>query len=124
MVEFVAIPAIAAALFALAIVAKPDVLRLVQGTRHVRARVIDHVGTSDGFVPLYSFQDAGRSVQVTGDTASAKPEPPVGTTAPLNYPAKRPDLAREPAPLMRAVLYAGFAAWIGFFSDLWLGWLT
>ena len=79
MVEFVAIPAIAVALYALAIVGKPDLLRLMQGTRQVRARVIDHVGTSDGWVPLYSFQDGARSVQVTGDTASPKTEPPVGS---------------------------------------------
>ena len=124
MVEFVAIPAIAVALYALAIVGKPDLLRLMQVTRQVRARVIDHVGTSDGWVPLYSFQDGARSVQVTGDTASPKTQPPVGSEHWLSYPKKRPDLAREPAPLMRTIMYAGFAAWIGFFSDLWLGWLT
>ena len=124
MIALVSILAIGIALYALAIVGWPDALRLVQGTRHVRARVTGHVNTSDGFVPLYSFQDGARSVQVNGATAHASPTPAVGTDMMLSYPKQRPDLAREAAPLMRTLLYAAFAAWIAFFSDLWLGWLT
>ena len=124
MVAIVSILAIGFALYALWIVGRPDMLRLLQGTRHVRARVVDHVNTSDGFLPLFAFQDGARSVQVTGMTAHASPTPPVGSDTMLSYPKKRPDLAREAAPLMRTLLYIAFAAWIGFFADLWLGWLS
>ena len=121
MVRVISALAIAFALYALWIVARPDLLRLVQGTRSVRGRVVEHVGSADGFVPIYAFQDGARPCRVPGATAHAQPTPPLGSECVLSYPKKRPDLAREPAPLMRSILYAGFAAWILFFADLGFG---
>ena len=122
LLELIAIPALLAGLYALWIVGKPDLLRLVQGTRHVRGRVSRHHEGSDGFVPVYQFRHDGRTHEAKGRTAQAKPQPPVETGVMLSYPAKRPDLARPPDHFARAIMYLGFAAWIGIFSDLLLGW--
>ncbi len=122
MVQLIAIPAVLIALYALWVVGRTDLLRLTQGVRRVRARVVRHVSGSDGFTPIFAFQHGERSFEIPGQTAYAKPTPEAGSNVVLTYPAKRPDLAREPHPLARGLMYALFAAWIAFFSDLWLGW--
>lgn len=123
MIEIIAIPALLAGLYALSIVGWPDLLRMIQGTCTVRGEVVRHKSGPDGFVPVYEFAHEGVMREADGFTASATPRPPIGSSAPLNYPRRRPDLARTPRPFARTVTYAGFAAWIVIFSDLWLGWL-
>ncbi|TIX49191.1 hypothetical protein [Alteraurantiacibacter aquimixticola] len=122
MIEFIAIPALLAGLYALYAVGWNDALRLLQGTAYARAKVVDHHSGSDGFVPIFAFQYAERSFQVPGPTAFAQPTPALGESMVLSFPAKRPDLARPPHPFARSLLYLAFAAWLAFFSDLWLNW--
>lgn len=122
MVELIAIPALLVGLYALWIVGTPDLLRLVQGVRRVRARVVRHRSGPDGFTAIYAFQHRERTCEVPAETAHASPTPPAGTEQVLSYPAKRPDLARPPQVLARALLYFGFAGWLGFFSELLFGW--
>ncbi len=122
MIEFIALPAILVGIYALYVVGWNDLLRVLQGTSYARAKVVEHHSGSDGFVPIYAFQYGERSFRVPGPTAHARPTPPVGENEVLSFPAKRPDLARPPQPLARILLYAGFAAWLGFFSDLLWNW--
>ena len=122
MVELIAAPAILVGLYALWIVGTPDLLRLVQGVRHVRARVVRHRSGPDGFTAIYAFQNRERTCEVPAPTAQASPTPAVGSEQLLSYPAKRPDLARPPQPLARTLLYLGFAGWLGFFGELLFGW--
>jgi hypothetical protein len=122
MIEIIAIPAILVGLYALYVVGWNDLLRVLQGTSYARARVVEHHSGSDGFVPIYAFQYGQRSFRLPGPTAHAQPTPPVGESEVLSFPSRRPDLARPPQPLARILLYAGFAAWLAFFSDLLLGW--
>ena len=123
MVELIAIPATLLGLYALWIVGRNDALRVIQGVRHVRARVVRHHSGPDGFTAIYAFQHRERTCEVPAQTAFAAPSPQVGDTVMLSYPAKRPDLARDAQPLARFLLYALFAGWIVLFSDLWLNWL-
>ncbi|GAA0265510.1 hypothetical protein GCM10009127_00970 [Alteraurantiacibacter aestuarii] len=123
MVEIIAVPALVAGLYALWIVGSPDLLRLTQGTSHVRAKVSRHESGSDGFVAIYRFQLREKMCEVPGPTAHVSPTPPVGSERVLSFPARRPDLARPPAPYMRSFMYLGFAAWLGFFSDLMFHWM-
>lgn len=123
MVEIIAVPALLAGIYALWVVGRSDLLRLIQGVRHVRGAVVRHDMNGDGFVPVYEFAHGTVMRQVSGKTASAKPQPPLGTSAMLSFPKRRPDLARVPNPFARSIMYAGFAAWLGFFSDLIFGWL-
>ena len=123
MVEIIAIPATLIGLYALWIVGGPDLLRLIQGVYHVRGQVTRHEAGSDGFTPVYEFEHDGVMREVAGFTAQATPKPAVGSIAMLSYPRRRPDLARTPRPFVRTIMYAGFAAWLAFFSDLWLRWL-
>lgn len=123
MVELIAILATVPALYALWVVGRTDLLRLVQGVRHVRGTVVRHAFGTDGFVPVYQFHDGARLHEVVGLIAHTSPKPPVGSAALLSYPKRRPDLARLPQQFARSMLYAGFAAWLGLFTDLWFGWL-
>ena len=122
MVEFIAWPALIVALLALVSLAKPEFLRFVQGVHHVQGHVVRHQSGSDGFVPIYAFRHEGRTIEVPGMVAHASPKPSVGSPQVLNFPKKRPDLARPPAPLGRTLMYLAFAAWIAFFSDLLFDW--
>lgn len=123
MVDFIAIPALLAGLYALWIVGWPDALRLTQGVRHVYGQVVRHDAGGDGYVAIYAFTAHGRKCEVRAFTGHTSPTPPIGTRQLLGYPTKRPDLARPPQTFARSLMYAGFAAWLGFFSDLLLGWL-
>lgn len=123
MVEIITIPALVLGLYALWIVGMPDFLRIAQGVRHVRARVVKHVSGPDGYNAIYAFQHGHRTCEVPAPTAYASPKPAVGSEELLSYPRRRPDLARPPQPLGRFLLYFFFAAWLGFFSDLLFGWL-
>lgn len=123
MVEVIAAIAVLGGLYALWVVGWPDLLRVVQGVRHVWGTVVRHDQSSDGFVPVFAFEHDGRMREVRGFTAHASPTPAVGTRHLLNHPARRPDLARPPQTFQRALLYGGFAAWLALFSDLWLDWM-
>lgn len=123
MVELIAILATVPALYALWLVGRTDLLRLVQGVRHVRGTVVRHAFGSDGFVPVYQFDDGAGLREVTGTTAHTSPEPAVGSSTLLSYPSRRPDLARPPQTFARGILYAGFAAWLGLFTDMLFNWL-
>lgn len=123
MTKVIAAFAVLAALYALWIVGRADLLRLVQGVRYVTATVVRHDASSDGFVPIYEFTRAGIRQEVPGFTAHASPKPAVGTRLVLGHPARRPDLARPQQRFARTLMYAGFAAWIGLFADIWLGWI-
>lgn len=123
MVQAIAIPATLIGLYALWVVGRIDFLRLIQGVYHTRGRVVRHVSGDGGFVAVYAFDHAGIGQEAKARLAFPKPEPAVGTSSLLSYPKRRPDLARTPEPFARSIMYAGFAAWLGFFSDLWLGWL-
>lgn len=122
MVELIAILATVPALYALWVVGRPDLLRFLQGVRHVRGTVVRHAFGSDGFVPIYQFHDGVALREIAGHTAHTSPQPPVGRTAWLSYPKRRPDLARQPQTFARTMLYAGFAAWLGLFTDLLFNW--
>ena len=123
MVEFIAWPALLIGLYALAIVGWPDVLRVVQGTHKAVGKVARHKTGPDGFTAVYEFDYRGVIGETDAFTAFAEPKPPVGSTAILNYPSRRPDLARTERPFARTLMYLGFAAWLGFFSDLLFRWL-
>lgn len=122
MIEIIAIPALLAGAYALVHVGWNDFLRIIQGTSYARAKVVEHYSGSDGYVPIFAFQYGDRAIRVPGPTAHAQPTPAVGESMVLSFPAKRPDLARPPHPLARSLLYIAFAAWLAFFSDLWLNW--
>lgn len=122
MVEFIAIPATLLGIYALWLVGWDDFLRLVQGVHHTRGQVISHALGSDGFVAVYEFEHQGVMREVRAKVAHASPQPPVGTSSALSYPRRRPDLARPPETFGRIIMYGAAAAWIGFFSDLWLRW--
>lgn len=122
MVELIAILALAPALYALWIVGRTDLLRLVQGSGYARGAVVRHELGSDGYVPVYSFERGGATYLVRGPTAHAAPRPAVGSTDVLVFPRRRPDLARPPQAFARTLMYAGFAAWFAFFGDLLFDW--
>lgn len=104
-------------------IARPDVLRLVQGTHYVRARVVRHdFSRGDGHVPVFAFEHGGRQHEITGLFAGVTRKPEVGETRILIHPAKRPDLARPDQPFVRQVFYVGMAAAIAVFGDLAFGW--
>ena len=123
MVEIIAWPALLIGLYALYVVGWPDVLRVVQGTHKTVGTVARHKTGHDGYTAIYEFEHRGVMREAEAFTAFPEPRPRVGSTAILNYPARRPDLARTPRPFARSLMYAGFAAWLGFFSDLLFRWL-
>lgn len=121
-VELIAILATAPAIYALWAVARIDLLRLVQGARFVRGTVVRHELGSDGFTPIYQFDDGQGPREARGTTAHVNPQPPVGSSTALTYPRRRPDLARPPQNFARFILYAALIAWIGLFTDLLFNW--
>jgi hypothetical protein len=122
MVELIAVLATLPALYALWMVGRTDLLRIVQGVRHARGTVVRHAFGSDGFVPVYEFRDGNSTREALGPTAHASPQPPVGSTRMLSYPSRRPDLARTDQTFARGLMYAGFVAWLGLFGNLVFNW--
>lgn len=123
MVELIAWPALLLGLYSLYIVGWPDLLRVVQGNHKAVGTVARHRSGPDGYTPVYAFDYRGTVREAEGPTAHPTPLPPVGSTVVLNFPARRPDLARAPDHFRRAILYLGFAAWLAFFSDLLFNWI-
>lgn len=123
LVDLIAWPATLIGLYGLWVVGWSDFLRLAQGVRHVRGKVVRHVPDAAGYLPVYEFDHGGIMREVTGKVGHTSPKPPVGNSSPLSYPKRRPDLARTPDPFARSIMYAGFAAWLGFFTDLLFRWI-
>lgn len=123
LVDLIAWPATLLGIYALWVVGWSDFLRLVQGVRYTRGIVVRHVSSASGLVPVYEFGHDGIMREATGRVGHTSPQPPVGSSSPLSYPKRRPDLARTPEPFARSIMYAGFAAWLGFFTDLLFRWI-
>ena len=106
------------------VVVRFDILRALQGTRHVRATITAHQPIAgDGLLPVYTFTDRGRRIEVVGRPSREPAPPPLGTSELLLYPAKRPDMARTERTFPRAVIYIAMAAGVAVFGDLLFGWL-
>ncbi|MFC3096625.1 hypothetical protein [Alteraurantiacibacter palmitatis] len=123
MFKVLLIAALLPALYALVLFGWPDLLRVVQGVRHVRGTVVRHDLSTDGFVPVFQFLNGTVTHEVRGRTASINPQPPVGSVHWLSHPRRRPDLARLPDTFPRTMMYGLLAAWLALFSDMAFDWL-
>lgn len=104
-------------------IARPDILRLIQGTRYVRARVVRHeFATGDGYNPVFAFEVDDRRYEVRGILAGVVRKPDLGAERVLIYPANRPDLARLDEPFVRQIFYVALAATIALVGDWLFDW--